>query len=75
MIKYRILEEERADGTVLFVPQAKSFLFWCSFWTGYDGEQRVQFTELDDAKSAIESYKLRDARASVVNERYHEIKE
>lgn len=72
MAKYRVLEEERGDGTVFFVPQVKYFLFWVSYWRGYDGDERVDFKTLEEADAYIKDRKGDDDHESIVREIYYD---
>lgn len=72
MAKYRILEEERGDGAVFFVPQVKHFLFWLCYWRGYHGDERVEFSSLSGADGFIKDQKGSDDHSTVTTRNYYE---
>lgn len=59
--KYRIVELETADGTVLYSPQFrhKWFPFWSNFCS-YVDERRLAFSNIEDAKRFLSETRAHD---------------
>lgn len=61
-IKYRIVKVTRGNGSVVFMPQYKHVLIWCSF-INWPTEMPESFSQLKDAQQVIdihESHRLRN---------------
>lgn len=59
--KYRIVELEDTDGTVLYLPQFrhKWFPFW-SYFCSYVNERRLVFTDIEGAKRFLRETRAND---------------